>query len=68
VGRFVHHFVGSVGFCIARCRATLAADELGLVLRTQRSGDILVTRPFFTSRECGASVLIRRIILSSRQL
>jgi hypothetical protein len=49
--RFVHYFVGSVGHVYYTLQGNLASDELGLVLRTQRSGDILVTRPFFTSRD-----------------
>ncbi|MCW3844738.1 hypothetical protein ONA70_32135 [Micromonospora yasonensis] len=48
--RFVHFLVGSVGYFYYTLQGDPASDELGLVLRTQRSGDILVTRPFFSSR------------------
>lgn len=50
VDRFADHLAGSTGYFFYTLQGDPASDELGLVLRAQRSGDILVTRPFFTSR------------------
>lgn len=54
---FFDHLTGQGLTCLISVEGDAASDELGVMIRAQRAGDILLTRPFFAQPEGWANTV-----------